>query len=161
LVGLSAELETARVEGREADVRRLQPLIQDSDQRRRDTEAMAVICEAVTLADAQPEPWRDLNELNTALYELLFRYGADGVGVLEAVESEPGSVTLVGRVDWVATQADDLPEATFTFDENSRAITGIGVRAGVEGGGDVTLPSLAQRPENDADWSVVIRAPSL
>jgi hypothetical protein len=120
---------------------------------------MAALCEAVALTNNQPQRWRDLGSCQGALYELLYRHGVDEIGALEVVESQPNHLTLIGRMTWVETQTDDLVEATFTFDEDSQALKGFVIRAGVESAGSAT-PACARRPESDTQWSVVIRAPS-
>jgi hypothetical protein len=159
IVVLSRELEAARAEGNEAEARRLLAVLKEAQDRSRDADGMAALCDAAVLTDRQAEGWTGLGRCQTALYELLYRHGADGIGALEVVEAQPSQVILVGRITWVDTQSDDLVEATFTFDEDSRAIKGLAVRAGAEGVSADT-PPVARRPESDSQWAVVIRAPS-
>jgi hypothetical protein len=170
-VAFGRQLDAARTEGNEAEVRRLRPLIEEACQRRADLAGIAALREAALLTDRQREGWRALGRCRDALHHLLYLHGGDGVGALEVVEATPTRVTLVGTIIWVDTQSADLMEATFTFDRDSRAINRLVVRAGDEGvsaeaprfgewSARYLAERIAHRPESDDQWAVVIREPS-
>jgi hypothetical protein len=175
VAALERQLEAARAEGDDEEMRRLKPQIYEAQDRWADTRGMVEVCEAFSLTEGQPQGWTDLNRCAEALDTLLYHYEGDGVGALQVVEASPTRVILVGRMWWVVPQERDvgeLVEATFEFDEDSRALNRVMVRAGELGSSDETpLPVylsdlsprevarlIARRPENDEQWAIVVRA---
>lgn len=172
VAALKRQLEQARADGDEAEVRRLRALIEEAGEPLWDAWWMPGLREAaVALRYKQGEGWLGLDGCRDALDHLLWAYGSDGTGALEVVEASPTRVTLVGSVWWLSERSGLLVEATFTYDQGSRAVTGIVVRAGDDhsdnpyppGPSDEWSPRywakyVAGRPERDEQWDVVIRA---
>ena len=156
---LEREFEDARTYGEPSDVHRLAPLLDEARERWGDASTMPALAEAATaLYYREGEGWHGLDRCQGALDHLLYRHGGDGMGFLEVVEASPTRITLVGETWWAvpidAREGGNLVEATFTFDPNPRAVSGIVVRAG-ETVGD----GPRNRPETDEQWAIVIRAP--
>jgi hypothetical protein len=100
-----------------------------------------------------------------------------GVNVLEVVESSPTRVILTGWMgldELMEGAIGQLVEVTFDFDEDSRSLNRVVVRAGElwrrdDPTWDVPFQDLsararasriARRPEDDSDWASVICVPS-
>lgn len=170
VVGLERQLEEARTNGTPAEVHRLTSLYAEARERLAHARGMPSLREAaVALHYEQGEGWLGLDSCEDALDRLLFSDGSDGVHALEVFEASPSRVTLVGRIWWVLDRdCGDLIEATFSFDHDSHALTGIVVRAGEDISRDPyerlsarqQAKHIANRPENDEQWAVVIRAPT-
>jgi hypothetical protein len=175
VVALKRQFDAARANGDSAVMRRLQPLIEEASEHLSDARWMPDLREAATgVHYREGEGWQGLDRCSEALDHLLYLKGSDGVGRLEVVEASPTRVTLVGRMYWVIPcDCGDLIEATFTFDQESQALTGIVVRAGEDISDDLhergdwddlsarqQAKRIANRPESDEQWDVVIRSPS-
>src|SRR5262245_1307399 len=173
VIALGRQLEAARTRGTPEEVYRLRPLFAEASERYRDAWWIPGVLEAATaLHYRQGEGWLGLDTCGDALDRLLRHHGGDGVGELEVVEASSARVTLVGGAFWLSDiPAGCLVEASFTFDRDPRAITRMVVRGREVG--DVRYEGawddwsardraecIANRPERDEQWAVVIRAPS-
>ena len=154
---LAHRFEEARTYGDPAEVHRLRPLLDEASERRRDAEEMPALGKAATaLHYSEGEGWHGLDRCQDALEQLLYHHGGDGMSFLEVVEATPTQMTLVGDTYWVIPPPTPgkLVEATFFLDQ-SGAISRIVVRAG-----EAVSDGAYNRPESDAQWAVVIRAPT-
>jgi hypothetical protein len=152
----------------------LGPLLDEAREQWWDAEGMPALGKAAAgLHYREGEGWQGLDRCRDALEHLLYHHGGDGLGV-DVVEASASRVTLAGRGLWVGpTSGGNLVEATFTFDQDSREVIRIVVRAGEEASDDPyrtgarrdesprhLAKRIANRPVSDEQWAVVIRAPS-
>jgi hypothetical protein len=155
---LERQFEEARTYGEPAELHRLRPLLDEARQRWADAAGMPELGVAASALQYQEgEGWHGLNRCQDALDHLLYQHGGDGMRSLEVVEAGPNHVTLVGETHWVVPIDGNLVEATFTFDPDPRAIRRVRIRAG----GGPAAKHIADRPETDDQWAVIIRAPTV
>ena len=150
---LQGQFEEARMYGDPAEVHRLRTHLDEARSRLGDAKGIAALGESASaLSYEEGEGWHGLDRCQDALDDLLYSHGGDGMYFLEVVEESPTRITLVGDTYWLPSTKANLVEATFDFDQESRAINRVVVRAGV-----VVGNRRYSRPEIDEQWAVVIR----